>query len=212
MDDRERPFLGKIGQALIDGGIEYRRVDRYDGSGVSETCFRRPGGFSVETGDEIGEAPECLSKRREYARLRAAFGLRSIVVRADRPVRLTVALEDGDVLVVHPAAPSPTPLILGGDGVVEFSPDEHGDSLVLYPGRSDLRFETIEVAGRLVAENLSLAEMVADPAGVRHWAAEIDGKTAVSLGARGFTSGADDDIAPPSPELIEQLRALGYIE
>jgi arylsulfatase A-like enzyme len=211
-NDHEQPFRGTIGQLLIDRETRYERTDRFDGSRVDERCSGIKNSPPTTYDLVFGDVSPCAQSRDAYTRLRSQHTYRSVEIRATEPVMILLDEANNGPVAVHPAVPSPDPLVEAGGRQVSYSPLEHGPSLVLYARGPDLLFDRIEVGGETVARGLRLSNLVADARGTVHWETTTAKPATLSLTARGLGPGAEIDPPPPDPELLEHLKALGYVD
>jgi arylsulfatase A-like enzyme len=197
--ETKEPRRGGIHQIVLLENLRYLRADRYDGKSWGESC-QGLGGDSVSL-------KHCSPHRRELLRQWGTKPGGAMQLIARDSLSLLVAGGAEKVAAVQPALPADDAL-LDASGRVEWSPEGPGEFLLVYPRVGDFRWARIEVAGQLVAEDVTLEDLAAKSKFPYIARGQRESLLVLTEGLAATRKGTELKV---DPEVLEELRALGYL-
>ena len=187
--DPEQPWDGAVHQLLVEDGLRLERHVRYDGTLNSSLCQR----FN-------GDATECPGLDRDLRRSWGHAG-GALRVRSTGAVDLVFESLADQVGAVLTGQPSSGALLEVGSGRLRFEPSWSDDFLLIYP-RGEFRLLGVEVEGEVLSGLLEVEDL-ATPRVLSHAGGEV---------VLHFPGSRGEGSADVAPEVLEQLRALGYLD
>lgn len=197
--EENEPWQGGIHQLLLAEELRYERADRYDGKSLGESCRGLDGSSK--------SLDACARPRRDLLRRWAERQGGAVQLISLDPVSLRVGELEAQVAAVQPAVPSGEAL-LGPAGRIDWTPEGRGDFLSVYPRTRDFRWSGIEVAGQEVVGDVTLERLEASP----RFPYTAGGQRGVLVvRTEGLAATRRGEESGVSPEVLEELRALGYL-